>query len=267
VQDILTNFEFRNQIPRLSKADALGQLIEKFLQAHEIVHTAALHQKADCPDETALARRQIFQRKRQLATLQGIAFDKTGTLTWGHLAVLEVQPLCVGISADRLLQLAAAAETQLHHPVARALVAHAQNIRGLELPMCEDVQFVIGMGVAAEVAGHRIHIGSARYLHSLGVATNKADTYLEDVERKGHIALPVALDEALVGAIACSDEPRPEARAVVAGLRQRGVREIVMLSGDRDGVSPRLILGWHLQHSDCCCMPKRPRCWSWHWQR
>jgi Cu2+-exporting ATPase len=104
----------------------------------------------------------------QLATLQGIAFDKTGTLTCGHLAVLEVQPLCVGISADRLLKLAAAAETQLRHPVARALVAHAQNIRGLELPMCEDVQFVIGMGVAVEVAGHRIHIGSARYLHSLG---------------------------------------------------------------------------------------------------
>lgn len=176
----------------------------------------------------------------QLATLQGIAFDKTGTLTCGHLAVLEVRPLRAGISADRVLQLAAAAETQLRHPVARALVAHAQNIRGLVLPVCDDVQFVIGMGVAAEVAGHRIHIGSERYLRSLGIATGKAATYLTDVERKGHIALLVALDEALVGAIACSDEPRPEARAVVAGLRQRGVREIVMLSGDRDGVARRI---------------------------
>lgn len=176
----------------------------------------------------------------QLATLQGIAFDKTGTLTCGHLAVLEVRPLHAGISADRVLQLAAAAETQLRHPVARALVAHAQNVRGLVLPVCDDVQFVIGMGVAAEVAGHRIHIGSERYLRSLGIATGKAATYLADVERKGHIALLVALDESLVGAIACSDEPRPEARAVVAGLRQRGVREIVMLSGDRDGVARRI---------------------------
>lgn len=173
----------------------------------------------------------------QLATLRGIAFDKTGTLTRGHLTVLEVRPLCAGIGSDRVLQLAAAAETQLRHPVARALVAHAQIVRGLKLPICENVQFVIGMGVSAEVSGHRIHIGSERYLRSLGIATGRARIYLGDVERKGHIALLVALDESLVGVIACSDEPRPEALAVVAGLRQRGVREIVMLSGDRDGVA------------------------------
>lgn len=175
-----------------------------------------------------------------LATLQGIAFDKTGTLTRGHLAVLDVHTLCHTISADRLLQLAAAAETQLRHPVARALVAHAQIVRGLELPVCDDVQFVIGMGVAAQVAGHHIHIGSARYLSSLGIATLKAHNFLRTVENEGHIALLVALDDNLVGVIACSDEARPEARAVVAGLRQRGVREIVMLSGDRDGVARRI---------------------------
>lgn len=176
----------------------------------------------------------------QLATLQGIAFDKTGTLTCGHLAVLDVRPFHTGISADRLLQLAAATETQLRHPVARALVAHAQTILGLELPPCDNVQFVIGMGVTGEVAGHHIHIGSERYLHSLGISTRKARFYLSDVERLGHIGLLVALDGHLAGVIACSDAPRPEARAVVAGLRQRGVREIVMLSGDRDGVARRI---------------------------
>jgi Cu2+-exporting ATPase len=50
----------------------------------------------------------------------------------------------------------------------------------------------------------------------------------------------VALDDRLIGAIALNDEPRPEARAVVLGLRQRGVREIVMLTGDRDGVAKRI---------------------------
>jgi Cu2+-exporting ATPase len=175
-----------------------------------------------------------------LATLQGIAFDKTGTLTRGHLTVLEVRPFGSGISADRLLQLAAAAETQLRHPVARALVTYAREVRGLLLPVCDDVQFVIGLGVAAEVCGHRIHIGSARYLRQLGISTQKARTYLGDVERLGHIALLVALDDSLMGVIACSDEPRPESRAVIAGLRQRGVREIVMLSGDRDGVARRI---------------------------
>jgi Cu2+-exporting ATPase len=57
------------------------------------------------------------------------------------------------------------------------------------------------------------------------------------MERQGNIGLLVAIDDSLVGAIVCSDEPRPEAHAVIAGLRRRGVREIVMLSGDRDGVA------------------------------
>jgi Cu2+-exporting ATPase len=176
----------------------------------------------------------------QLATLRGIAFDKTGTLTSGHLTVLDVRPMHARISADRILQLAAAAETQLRHPVARALVLHAEQVRGLSLPLCDDVQFVIGMGVSAVIAGQRLHVGSARFLRSLGIATVKANKYLCEAEAHGYIVLLVALDDSLVGAIACSDAPRPEARAVVAGLRARGVEHIVMLSGDREGVARRV---------------------------
>ena len=176
----------------------------------------------------------------QLATLRGIAFDKTGTLTSGHLTVLDVRPMHARISADRILQLAAAAETQLRHPVARALVLHAEQVRGLTLPLCDDVQFVIGMGVSAVIAGQHLQVGSARFLRSLGIATAKAAKYLAEAEDHGYIVLLVALDDRLVGAIACSDAPRPEARAVVAGLRARGVEHIVMLSGDREGVARRV---------------------------
>jgi Cu2+-exporting ATPase len=175
-----------------------------------------------------------------LAGLRGIAFDKTGTLTCGRLAVLEVRTWCASVSTDRLLQLAAAAEVPLRHPVARALVAHARDVRGLQLPACDDVQFTIGMGVAAVIGGHRIQVGSERYMRQQGVATHQAQAFMEEVEREGHIALLVALDDSLIGAIACSDAPRPEARAVIAGLRRRGVRDIVMLTGDRDGVAQRM---------------------------
>jgi Cu2+-exporting ATPase len=175
-----------------------------------------------------------------LANLKGIAFDKTGTLTCGHLAVLEVISWCGALSSDRVLQLAAAAEVQLRHPVARALVAHARTVRGLKLPDCDDVQFTIGMGVAARIAGHLVQVGSERFMRHQGVAVRQAQTFLEEVEREGHIALLVALDDSLVGAIACNDAPRPESRAVVCGLRRRGVREIVMLTGDRDGVAQRM---------------------------
>jgi Cu2+-exporting ATPase len=176
----------------------------------------------------------------QLATLRGIAFDKTGTLTCGHLAVLDVKTFHPRIKADRVLQLAAAAETQLRHPVARALVKHAEKVCGLTLPPCDDVQFIIGMGVAAVIDGKRLHVGSERFLRSIGITTGGATKYLAEAESHGNIVLLVALDDSLVGAIACSDAPRPEAHAVVAGLRARGVEHIVMLSGDREGVARRV---------------------------
>ena len=175
-----------------------------------------------------------------LATLRGIAFDKTGTLTAGRLSVLEVRPFTKGLNADRVLQLAAAAEVQLRHPVARALVAHAKSVCGLDLPECVNVQFAIGMGVSAEVGGHSIHVGSERYLRHLNISSRKAHLFLNTAEREGHIGLLVALDNSLIGAIACSDAPRPEARSVVSGLRKRGIGEIVMLTGDRDGVARRI---------------------------
>ena len=175
-----------------------------------------------------------------LANLKGIAFDKTGTLTSGQLTVLDVKSFLSSISSDKVLRLAAASEMGLSHPVARAIVTHAQQIRGLKLPASEDVQFIIGMGVSAEVQGHRIHIGSERYLQQLNIPTRKAQDYLLNLEKLGNIALLVALNSELIGAIACSDEPRPEARFVLSGLRRRGVKQIVMLSGDREGVAQRV---------------------------
>jgi Cu2+-exporting ATPase len=175
-----------------------------------------------------------------LANLQGIAFDKTGTLTCGHMVVLDVRTYGTVLGAGRLLQLAAAAEAQLRHPVARALVTHVRDVLGLGLPLCTNVQFAIGLGVSADVAGHHLQIGSERFLRGLGIATSAARTWLLDVERHGHAAVLVALDGRLAGVIACNDAPRPEARAVIAGLRQRGVHNIVMLTGDRDGVAQRI---------------------------
>jgi Cu2+-exporting ATPase len=176
----------------------------------------------------------------KLAGLKGIAFDKTGTLTRGRLEVLEIKTFSKNISCDRVLLLAAAAETKLRHPVARALVSYACKTRGLNLPECENVDFVIGMGVAAECEGQQINIGSDRYLRKLNISTTKAQSYLAEIEQVGHIALLVALDGELIGAIACSDEPRPEAKSVIQGLLSRGVKEIVMLSGDRAGVARRI---------------------------
>ena len=176
----------------------------------------------------------------QLGTLKGIAFDKTGTLTTGKLEVLEVKAFNSNISVDQVLLLAAAAEMELRHPVAKALVAYAKNIKGLTLPQCSNIEFVIGLGVSAEINGHKINIGSERYFNRLNITLGKAQSYLGVLENLGHIGLLVAYDEILIGAICCSDQPRPESRRVLEGLRRRGVHEIVMLSGDKEGVAKRI---------------------------
>jgi Cu2+-exporting ATPase len=175
-----------------------------------------------------------------LAALQGMAFDKTGTLTTGRLAVLDIKTFTSNISADQVLRLAAAAESELRHPVAKALVSHARKTLGLDLPICDNIEFVIGFGVAAKVSGHDLHIGSERYLRQLGISTKKSQAYLANLERLGHIGLLVALDGTLVGAIACSDEVRPEASEIMQGLRSRGIKDLVMVSGDREGVARRI---------------------------
>lgn len=176
----------------------------------------------------------------RMATLHGMGFDKTGTLTRGQLAVLDVRSLAAGIGSDRLLQFAAAAESQLRHPVARALVRHATLSRGLELPECSDVDFTIGMGVCARVGGHLVRVGSERFLRQAGIATGAIAQYLEEVDRHGNAALLVAVDESLAGALAYADELRPEAPSVLTALRKRSIRDIVMLTGDRGSIARRV---------------------------
>jgi manganese/zinc-transporting P-type ATPase C len=176
----------------------------------------------------------------RMATLHGMAFDKTGTLTRGCLAILEVRTLSSGMEPEHILQLAASAEESLRHPVARALVSHATRFPGQLLEVAEDVDFSIGLGVSARVGQRRVRVGSERYLQQVGIATAPAQGFLREVERHGHAALLVAVDDSLVGGVAYADELRPEATAVVAALRERSVRDIVMITGDRGGIARRI---------------------------
>lgn len=175
----------------------------------------------------------------RLAGLHGIAFDKTGTLTRGRLDILGLQSFSPALGERGLLRLAAAVEIPLRHPVARALVRHAASM-GCKLPDAQDVEFRIGLGVAGRAGGHLVRVGSERYLRGCGIATAPAAAHLESVERHGRAVLLVAIDETLAGAIAYADELRPEAGAVVAALRRRSIRDIVMLTGDRENVARQI---------------------------
>lgn len=176
----------------------------------------------------------------QLACMEAIAFDKTGTLTRGAPAILDVRMFSAQVPAEHLVRLAAAAETQLRHPVAQAMVRYAVEQKGLVLPACDDVDFSIGLGVTARIGAEEVRVGNERYFRAAGIGMARAAGYLRDAERHGHSALLVAIDGTLAGAVAYADELRPEAAAVIAGLRRRKVHDIVMLTGDRAGVAARV---------------------------
>ena len=147
-------------------------------------------------------------------------FDKTGTLTCGSFAVTGIYP--VGVSEKELIRLAAAAEAESNHPVAKAL---QQAAEGESLPRPSQVTEVAGRGVRAVVDGAEIAVGNATLMRELGVdgrLPNGQGTVLF-VSRLG----------TYLGAILISDTVKAGAGEAVAALSRLGVKRTVMLTGDR----------------------------------
>ena len=186
----------------------------------------------------------------RLAEVDAVVFDKTGTLTTGIPAVVRIVTTRRGAREDHVLALAAAAEARLTHPVAQA-IARAAELRGLAIPERESFDYRIGLGVRSRVGDSDVLVGSARFLESNGVVLNglahgartqpdgRAGRYGHAVPRveAGTSSLFVAVDGVAAGRIDYRDPLRAEAADVVQALRARGVREIVMLTGDTEDVA------------------------------
>ena len=172
---------------------------------------------------------EALQRAGEVTT---VVFDKTGTVTAGRPVVTDVV-VASGWPGDQdaLLRVAAAVEALSEHPLAGAVVAHARG-RSLELPAAQGFHSITGQGVSASVGGQAIHVGNARLLASLGVAT---DALAGDVARLTHDArtvMFVVVDGAVAGVMAVADPVKPDAASAVAGLRARGL-DVVLLTGDQ----------------------------------
>ena len=162
-----------------------------------------------------------------LSEVNVVVFDKTGTLTFGRMRVVEWWERR---SFDgKLLAIVAAAQKRSLHPLAAAVVAAASE-RGLPVGEAQDVTAVQGRGLKAEVAGLELLVGGAAWLESCGVVLPEASA-LERAER-----IWIATDAEFAGWFRVADEMRPEAREVVAELKQRGVMP-VLLSGDQPEIA------------------------------
>ena len=173
----------------------------------------------------------------QLAEVDALVFDKTGTLTIGCPDVVGAVSLSPDYDLDQIMALAAAAESYLTHPVAEAIVKAASD-RGLVIPQRADFDYQIGQGVIAHVGDAEVMVGSRRFLEAQGIGfDSNAQESLDQIEARAASPLCVAVDGVLVGLLGLADPIRPEAARVIQALRLNGIKEIVMLTGDRAPVA------------------------------
>ena len=169
--------------------------------------------------------------------ITAFVFDKTGTLTTGELSVTRMMPAPNVDGAD-LLAAAASAEHRSKHPVARAVVAVAEKAR-VALSDPSDFEEQAGRGVKAHVDGATVLVGRGQWLAEQGIdLTPMSDA--KYAEPEGLSTLFVARDGALLGWIGMEDRTRDEARQAISELRGLGVRELVMVTGDRWSVARRV---------------------------
>jgi heavy metal translocating P-type ATPase len=159
----------------------------------------------------------------KLAEADTVLLDKTGTLTYGTPEIEDLRP-AEGVSAEALLEAAAIAECQSEHPVAKAILSRASELK-MTLRHPERFEYTPGRGVIAEIDGEEITVGNWKQAQSDG--RNGANSGSGDsdgavfVTRGGH----------LLGTIRVADRLRPEARAAIQKLHAMGLKAI-LLTGD-----------------------------------
>jgi len=182
----------------------------------------------------AAAAGVLIKDRMALESMRGVnavVFDKTGTLTKGEPAVIAVQG-AASLDEDSVLGLAAAAEADSEHPLARAIIRAAQE-RDLARLTASGFTSSPAVGVTATVDGAEVRVGGPRLLEQQG---HRPMPLTEEWAANGSIVLHVVRDGEVVGAIGLADEVRKESRHAVDALHARGLA-VVMITGDAEAVA------------------------------
>ena len=158
-----------------------------------------------------------------------VALDKTGTITTGHPRVTDVVP-ADGVTEDALLRAAAALESRSEHPLARAVMALADE-RGIVPEAVESFRALPGNGLTATLSGETLLGGSQAFVTGQIGAENSLSAKAEDLSGQGKTPLLFAREGKLLGMIAVADAIKPDSPEAVRQLQGMGIR-VVMLTGD-----------------------------------
>jgi heavy metal translocating P-type ATPase len=174
-----------------------------------------------------------------LNTVDTVLFDKTGTLTKEQPEIGKIV-LCDEYGEDQVLIYAAAAERQLTHPIAKAILQKAKESK-LTLPDIEDSQYKIGYGITVSIENKLIRVGSERFMTLAGfVLPTKIEEAMAYAHTHGHSLVMVAVNQKVIGAIEIQAVVRPEVKNIISDLRDRGIKQIAIVSGDHKQPTQKL---------------------------
>ena len=171
----------------------------------------------------------------RLATVRVVAFDKTGTVTTGNLSLSATLPL-PGTTENKLIELAAAVESQSEHPIAAAVIQDAKN-RGLRIENPTDVRALPGLGVEGIVDGAAVVCGTTRLFEERGWMTAALADLTSAIVARGLSPVLVARDGTAIGVLGLSDRPKLNAARVVSDLRRHGLSSVAMITGDHEAAA------------------------------
>lgn len=174
-----------------------------------------------------------------LGATRAMAFDKTGTLTEGRFEITDVIALN-GVSETALLQTAAAVEMQSSHPLAQAVVRHAQAL-DLTLPAANGLENVSGLGVRSQVDGTPVAIGSRKLFEAEGeMPPDAVLRVVDDLEGQAMTTMIVRQNGQYIGVLGLADTPRAGVKESLQRLLTLGIEHLIMLTGDHEEVAQRI---------------------------
>ena len=176
-----------------------------------------------------------------MAHLDTVVSDKTGTLTMGNFSVTEIRP-AEGVNERQLLTTAAAVESMSTHPIAVSIRQRMEEdgITDADLPKLSNITNHSGRGLTAERDGSVLSVGNARMMEELGISAPSGSD--------AATAVYVAEGSRYLGVLYIRDEVKPDAKRALKEMKEEGVRQVIMLTGDRQSVGDAVAQELNVDH-------------------
>lgn len=168
----------------------------------------------------------------KLSKVDTLVFDKTGTLTKGKPEVTDIK-VFYGENKNELLRLVAKAETISEHHLGQTIVKEAKK-RNISIKgEVEEIEVTKGNGISGKVEGHILDIGNIKLMKSRGInISNEILEYAVEREKLGNTAIFAAVNGKVAGIFSIADEIREDAWRALGEMRKKGIKKIIMLTGD-----------------------------------